>query len=661
MRTEVRYDYFGCRGGPPTASGSTPCAADNPQGFLCADHNCGPGLYLASTGLCAQCSDATFSSSLMLSMLSLGFVFGIPLVFTVIFFSVSDKSASQNMVYPRLVVDLGTVLYLLRKSTFQYWPVEILSVITDATNIDLSKKKQAASFLERHFDNIFFECAFGWDFFERYLAYLLLPQVLICGLSFQVGLVYFLYKYNDADTVEVLSKDEYAAESGDDDEFAASQQTVRKDSSCLNSCARALVKKFPNGSTPRGGRIAWAIPQGTPEEKQRGWKRFWNHSIQVYLLLIILLYITLVNYSLTVFDCSSANRQAGIVLDGGAVRYNRGKEYSYMESNPTVACHPDDPQWRKFALVGSLATICYTVAIPVTLLSVFVRNRESALRGDMSYMQRYGFLLKPYRQECYYWEIVNIARKALLSCLVRMLTSQPFLSGFSCAAVLFVIIYHQAEVRPYKYSKHNDCAIFILWVACLNFLSSLIFISELPSQTVKAGFMVFNIVLLSIGFAWAICGAIKDNFNFLNFMLFTAKCESSGRAEMEQEKLWLAADKPGLVRLQYYDLVALRSRYAHYTLRARRKKPPAEPADGSGTTWSDMEPEPSAAEGDDAAVITMVVEGEPVEMVCVQDDHGEAQINWQKFHKNFAKFVRYVACEYTHAHCSATGDSLAVL
>ena len=159
--------------------------------------------------------------------------------------------------------------------------------------------------------------------------------------------------------------------------------------------------------------------------------------------------------------------RAGIIITGNAAVHNEGKQYSYMESSPLVACSLDDPEWRFLAAVGGLATITYTVAIPAVLLTIFVRNKESALRGDMSYMQRYGFLLKPYRQECYYWEIVNIARKALLSCLVRMLTSQPFLSGFSCAAVLFVIIYHQAGVRPYKYAKHNDCAIFILWVVSL--------------------------------------------------------------------------------------------------------------------------------------------------------------------------------------------------
>ena len=160
------------------------------------------------------------------------------------------------------------------------------------------------------FDWIFFECSFNWQFTTRYVAYLLLPQVLMCGLAIQIGFVYFLYKYNDADSIDLATANEYRDDGGSgEDEFDQKNLAIKRDSSCLNGCARALVRKLPNGSTPRGGRIAWAIPQGNEDERKAGWKRFWNHSIQVYLLLIILLYITLVNYSLTVFDCSSANRK----------------------------------------------------------------------------------------------------------------------------------------------------------------------------------------------------------------------------------------------------------------------------------------------------------------------------------------------------------------
>eukprot|EP01052_Picozoa_sp_SAG31_P000805 SAG31_NODE_23_length_33717_cov_17.863585_25_plen_455_part_00 len=139
-----------------------------------------------------------------------------------------------------------------------------------------------------------------------------------------------------------------------------------------------------------------------------------------------------------------------------------------------------------------------------------------------------------------------------------------------------------------------------------------------------------------IGFVWAICGAIKDNFNFVNYLLFTSKCEASGRAQMEKEELWLQADKPGLVRLQFYDLVVLRSRYAHVTLRTKRKSA----SSPIGSTWSDFNP--VAANEEDVKTIEMLVEGKPVEMICIEDNRDQAIENWQKFHKHFAKFVRQV-------------------
>eukprot|EP01050_Picozoa_sp_SAG11_P001002 SAG11_NODE_40_length_21525_cov_16.276066_2_plen_1632_part_00 len=590
MRTHVEWDYFGCLGGPDNSSH---CAEGN-SGFLC--YGCEKGMYLADTGRCVRCNDPSFSRNLLNVVLGIGFFVGIPLMFTAIFFSVSDKSASQNMVYPRMVIDLCTVLYLLRKSLFKYWPTELLMKVGIAEKI---QGRAGQSFLERY-NSIFFECAYGWSFPRRYVTYLLLPQILICGLAMQVGFVYFLYKNNDNSLSRVDAMD------ADGSDFDTSKVAVaQKKISCCSRFATAIVKKLPNGSTPRGGRIAWAIPHD-----RSGWKRFKNHTIQVYLLLLILIYITLVNYSLTVFDCSKSNSH----YEGRA----------YMEESPTIPCWDlSDPEWGRLAAIAAIATLGYTVAIPATLLTIFVRNKESAIRGDMSYMQKFGFLLKPYRQECYYWEIVNIARKALLSCLVRMLTSQPFLCGFSCAAVLFMILYHQAGARPYKYAKHNDCAMYILWVACLSFLSSLIFISDMPTMAVKMAFMTVNIVLIAVGLVWAVGGAIKDNVNFLYFLFFTSKCEASFRAEMEREKMWLEVDKPGLVKLQYYDLLVLRSRYAHWSLRA--------------VPCSEQELADDSIEKFDVSV-----DNQPVKLKCVKDTQLNAALNWQKFHKNFAKFVKKV-------------------
>ena len=115
------------------------------------------------------------------------------------------------------------------------------------------------------------------------------------------------------------------------------------------------------------------------------------------------------------------------------------------------------------------------------------------------YMRMYGFLLKPYKNNTYYWEVFNIARKAALSIIVKLNTHNPIVCASYAMAVLFIIIAHQAHVRPYKYAthkrsinrcaciyrpnlgcdlfryeKHNNCAITVLTTSLLNFFSSIV-------------------------------------------------------------------------------------------------------------------------------------------------------------------------------------------
>merc|ERR1711939_1140733 len=58
--------------------------------------------------------------------------------------------------------------------------------------------------------------------------------------------------------------------------------------------------------------------------------------------LLVMLYITLVNYALTVFDCSSFNRDEE-TGEGGVL---------HMEWEPTIQCSWDDPVWARAAVVG---------------------------------------------------------------------------------------------------------------------------------------------------------------------------------------------------------------------------------------------------------------------------------------------------------------------
>ena len=117
-RTKVIWDLQGCKGGHENR------CSEGSSGYLC--RSCDDGMYLTFTGKCVKCSDPAGSRTLQLVLLCVGIFILIPLFFLIFYFSVSDKSSNQMMVYPRIFIDLCTGLYLIYSSLFRYWPSELL-------------------------------------------------------------------------------------------------------------------------------------------------------------------------------------------------------------------------------------------------------------------------------------------------------------------------------------------------------------------------------------------------------------------------------------------------------------------------------------------------------------------------------------------------------
>jgi hypothetical protein len=248
----------------------------------------------------------------------------------------------------------------------------------------------------------------------------------------------------------------------------------------------------------------------------------------------------------------------------------KGVISGFMEEEASIACSWEDASWRKLAITCALATLIYTIQFPVQLGWIFYSNRESALRGEINYMRRYGFLLKPYKNHSYYWEIFNIARKGLLSLIIKLSTDNPTMCAVYAMGVLGFIIAHQSRVRPYKYDKHNSCAIQVLTTSFLNFFSSLIFISEgVCSMEEKKYLLILNTIMIVVSFTWCFTGMSLDFFNFFRYLWFTTMAETKGRAALEAEAMWANVDKPGLITLAWYDPIVVRNRFQHTVTRER--------------------------------------------------------------------------------------------
>lgn len=581
-RTSLDYIHQGCRGGPNST------CSEGSSGDLC--RTCDDGSYLSNTGKCSKCSDSAGARVLQIGLLVFFIFILIPLLFLIFYFSVSDKSSNQMMVYPRIFIDLATGLYLIYSSLFRYFDFEALDKIYHATD--------GKSRVEM-FNSLFMSCAFPDlrnSFVTRYFTYLFLPMILYFSVLLQIGFVYLLYRNNGIEEDTTPTADDES-----DDGYDGGKK---------KGCCGKIAASMPDVNTPRGSRFGWATP-----DSERSWNVFKDHATQVWTVWNVMIYITVVNYSFTVFDCSSGNSH---VYDN----MGNGTAVSFMEEQATIKCSFNDPDWKYLAVGFVIATLCYTIFLPTRLAYIFWKNKKKARRGEIGYLRRYGFLLKPYRQKAYYWEIVNIVRKTGLSVIVKFFNASPFVCGALATVMLFCIVANQANMRPYKYAKHNDCAVFVLSVSLLNFLSSMFFVSELPTETHKMYLGIINLVAIGIAVCWTLGGAARDMYNFARSIWYDAQCEAIGFAEEERQIMWETVDSPGVLNLVWYDFLVKRNRYRHTSQRE---------------VIVGLQSETATTDGDDFMVRQLFDRKYVTRLV--KEDQVEARATFEKFHEGLAAFI----------------------
>ena len=82
-------------------------------------------------------------------------------------------------------------------------------------------------------------------------------------------------------------------------------------------------------------------------------------------------------------------------------------------------------------------------------------------------MKRWGFLLERFEQEYYWWQMVVICRKLLLSLIASFMFSDPYLQVALSCIVLSVNVVLNLTARPFKVEQHGtlDSVLMVLTIA----------------------------------------------------------------------------------------------------------------------------------------------------------------------------------------------------
>ena len=150
----------------------------------------------------------------------------------------------------------------------------------------------------------------------------------------------------------------------------------------------------------------------------------------------------------------------------------------YLTEDYTTLCQGEE--YTTYAAVGVLCIFLYVLGIPGYQLYKLYKNRKNLhaescenRRLQLQLVKEYGSIYEHYTMECYYYDIVDLARRLLLTGGLIMMgeesIGQIFLGIIVCLMWLCLIIYK----RPYKVGLDNTIAIVLAAHLLLTLISGM--------------------------------------------------------------------------------------------------------------------------------------------------------------------------------------------
>jgi len=127
--------------------------------------------------------------------------------------------------------------------------------------------------------------------------------------------------------------------------------------------------------------------------------------------------------------------------------------------------------------------LVFLFALPLFCLRILLRGKWRDQLETEDFLTRYGVLTLPFRDQYYWWEFVNVCRRAVLIIIIDFghSNTSPSLQLAIAFAVLLVFLFAQVLVSPYKLNVHNHLA--FTWIGVLLFavVTAVLFDTEIQS------------------------------------------------------------------------------------------------------------------------------------------------------------------------------------
>ncbi|KAJ5068900.1 insulin-like growth factor binding proteinn-terminal [Anaeramoeba ignava] len=167
--------------------------------------------------------------------------------------------------------------------------------------------------------------------------------------------------------------------------------------------------------------------------RYRKMDRFKNRSIYVLTLMLKFMYVPLAVIALKPFAYSTNNGQ------------------KVLTSDPTIKL--GSAKWRTFLAVFIVAIVLYVIGIPIFFF-IIIRKALSSEHSNV-YKARYGWLYARYRENRYWWELVDLTFKLLLVIFALFLPGKNSVRPILLLILIGSMITLISVLKPYKPTKKH--------------------------------------------------------------------------------------------------------------------------------------------------------------------------------------------------------------
>lgn len=126
-------------------------------------------------------------------------------------------------------------------------------------------------------------------------------------------------------------------------------------------------------------------------------------------------------------------------------------EGQYVQSDPSVDC--SDPRYRSWLGLLVFILVVNVIASPIALLVLLFRYRTQIANGDEDLRHRLGVMYEGFGPHAFFWQVVILARRALLSAIAVISEASVRFMSFTIACLCFCVIH--VAFHPYKSAFSN--------------------------------------------------------------------------------------------------------------------------------------------------------------------------------------------------------------